>query len=111
MNNFMNALAKVMFKVGEFGFQTLWFIWLIACTIVCLGAIPPAVLMDVIGNNRHPNEKQFGVVGVAYVYSTCLIAPLRIVGYDKMKLNIPGFEIKTFDQWYQIICEEYKNGL
>lgn len=111
MNNFMNALAKVMFKVGEFGFKALFVVWYIPCTIVCLVAMIPAILMDKIGHNRRPWERQFGIVGVAYVYSTCLIAPLRIVGYDKMKLNIPGFEIKTFDQWYQIICEEYKNGL
>jgi len=108
MNNFMNALAKVMFEIGEFGFQTLWFIWLIACTIVCLGAIPPAVLMDLIGSNRNPNEKQFGVVGVNYVYATCVVAPLKIVGYEKVK--IPKINI-TIEDWYKGVCEEYKNGL
>lgn len=111
MNNFMNALAKVMFDIGEIGFKALWIVWFIPCTIVCLAAMIPAFLMDVIGHNRRPLEKQFGVVGVAYVYATCIVSPLRIVGYDKMNLNIKNYDIQTFDQWYQMVAEDFKNGL
>lgn len=110
MNNFMNALVKVMFKIGEFGFKTLWVMWFIPCTVTCLVAMIPAVFMDAIGHYRRPWEKQFGVVGVAYMYITCIISPLKIVGYDKTELNIQG-ETKTIDQWYQGFCEDYKNGL
>lgn len=110
MNNFMNALAKVMFKVGEFGFKTLWVAWFIPCTIVCVAAMMPASLMDMIGHNRRPWEKQFGIVGVAYVYVTCIVAPLKIVGYEKLRIQING-ETTTIEGWYHSICKDYKNGL
>jgi len=111
MNKFMNALTKVMFKVGEFGFKTLWAVWFILCTIIFVTALIPAILMDVIGHNCNPFEKQFGVVGAGYAYAKCIVMPLGLVGLDKMNLGIKNCDIQTFDQWYQMIEEDYKNGL
>lgn len=101
MNKFMNALAKTMYKIGEVTFRILCLVWTLACTLVALVAFIPATLMDFIGHYRRPLEKQFGMVGVIYIASRCVIAPLRFVGWSD----------EVIEKRYKGIYENYKNGI
>lgn len=101
MNKFMNAFVKTMYKSGEVTFRILCLVWTLACMLVALIACIPATLMDFIDYRRRPWGKQFGVVGVIYIASRCIIAPLRFVGWSN----------ESIEDRYKDICEDYKNGL
>lgn len=108
MNKFMNILVKTWAKIGEFEFKILWLLWFGLCMIIGIISMIPAALMDVIGHSKHPWEKQFGVVGVAYIVVWCIVMPLRIVGWNELELPRLG---KTIEEFYQDIKKEFKNGL
>lgn len=101
MNKFMNAFVKTMCKIGEVTFRILGLVWTLACMLVALIACIPATLMDFINYRRRPWEKQFGVIGVIYIASRCIIAPLRFVGWSN----------EAIEKGYEIVCKNYKNGL